>query len=572
VSYRVHPNFAKDDYKLDSSWLAVVDFGSGAEAEGRVLRRMTRLVMIVGGTALLVAMPREDYARLWAETQVAASRAYALINHHVVKPIRVAATSREDGGVISVPAPRPTIRPSLLDGEARQGLAAARMPELAPKRPRDGVGVAQDDPAAGDAAMSVKPLALRGDAGSRVPKPPAIVVAGDASEGEARSDATVPPAASAASVTSEQPGVHLPAAEPPAPGPTEVVAATAPDDAVQAADDQGAGEQAAAAAPPIPLAKPEVPPDKRPPVAAKLLFGAAKTAAPLAARSIGYYSRGCLAGGKALPVDGLAWQAMRLSRNRNWGHPNLIALIEQFAKEVQKEDGWPGLLVGDISQPRGGPMLTGHASHQVGLDADIWFTPMPGRRLSRRERENLSATSMIMGPTKVDPSAFTPRHVKVVKRAASYREVERILVHPAIKKALCEAAGSDRAWLGKVRPYFGHYYHFHIRLACPRGSANCRSQRPPSGADGCGKELDYWFRRLTTPPRPKPKVTKPRPPKPPITVADLPEECRVVLEAGGGPLAKDEAELVKTSIERSKKIIDISGEPRAKALARKAGQ
>ena len=46
----------------------------------------------------------------------------------------------------------------------------------------------------------------------------------------------------------------------------------------------------------------------------------------------------------------------------------------------------------------------------------------------------------------------------------------------------------------------------------------------------------------------------------------------MVLEAGGGPLAKDEAELVKTSIERSKKIIDISGEPRAKALARKAGR
>ncbi len=537
------------------------------------MRRMTRLVMIVGGTALLVAVPRDDYARLWAETQVAASRAYALINHHVIKPIRVAATSSEDGGVISVSAPRPTIRPSLLDGEARQGLAAARMPELAPKRPADDVGVAQDDPAAGDAVMPVQPLALRGDAASREPRPPpAVVVAEDASESVARSDGAVPPAASAASVTSEQPGVPLPAAEPPAPETTEVVAVTAPDDAVLAADDQGADEQAAAATPPIPLAKPEVPPDKRPPVAAKLLFGAAKTAAPLAARSIGYYSRGCLAGGKALPVDGPAWQAMRLSRNRNWGHPKLIALIEQFAKEVQKEEGWPGLLVGDISQPRGGPMLTGHASHQVGLDADIWFTPMPGRRLSRRERENLSATSMIMGPTKVDPSAFTPSHVKVVKRAASYREVERILVHPAIKKALCEAAGSDRAWLGKVRPYFGHYYHFHVRLACPRGSANCRSQRPPSGADGCGKELDYWFRRLTAPPRPKPKVTKPRPPKPPITVADLPQECRVILEAGGGPLAKDEAELVKTSIERSKKIIDISGEPRAKALARKAGR
>ena len=89
---------------------------------------------------------------------------------------------------------------------------------------------------------------------------------------------------------------------------------------------------------------------------AKELFGRAREPANLEARSIGFYSRGCLAGGEALPVNGEAWQVMRLSRNRNWGHPRLIALLERFATEVQKEDGWPGLLVGDISQPRGGPM------------------------------------------------------------------------------------------------------------------------------------------------------------------------------------------------------------------------
>ena len=86
---------------------------------------------------------------------------------------------------------------------------------------------------------------------------------------------------------------------------------------------------------------------------------------------------------------------MRLSRNRNWGHPELIALLERFAGEVKKNNEWPGLLVGDISQPRGGPMLTGHASHQVGLDADIWFTPMPDHTLTKQEREDLSATSML---------------------------------------------------------------------------------------------------------------------------------------------------------------------------------
>ncbi|HJU33155.1 MAG TPA: penicillin-insensitive murein endopeptidase, partial [Hyphomicrobiaceae bacterium] len=92
---------------------------------------------------------------------------------------------------------------------------------------------------------------------------------------------------------------------------------------------------------------------------AKLLFGAAKSPAPMGARAIGFYAKGCLAGATALPIDGPAWQAMRLSRNRNWGHPKLVALVEKLAVEAKAHDGWSGLLVGDLSQPRGGPMLTG---------------------------------------------------------------------------------------------------------------------------------------------------------------------------------------------------------------------
>src|SRR5436305_807672 len=111
-----------------------------------------------------------------------------------------------------------------------------------------------------------------------------------------------------------------------------------------------------------PLAHPE-----NPSTPAKELFGRQIAPAPLAARTIGFYSRGCLAGGQALPVNGPAWQVMRLSRNRNWGHPALLAFLERFAREVPKVSHWPGILVGDLSQPRGGPMLTGHASHQIGL-------------------------------------------------------------------------------------------------------------------------------------------------------------------------------------------------------------
>lgn len=278
--------------------------------------------------------------------------------------------------------------------------------------------------------------------------------------------------------------------------------------------------------------------EKPPPIPAKELFGAAKTPAPLAARAIGTYAKGCLAGGQAFPVDGPAWQAMRLSRNRNWGHPVLVALLERFANEVKKEDGWNGLLVGDLAQPRGGPMLTGHASHQIGLDADVWLTPMPDRRFTDKERETVEATSMLAADDiSVNLKVWTDGQVKIIKRAASYRLVERVLVHPAIKKALCEAAGTDRGWLSKVRPYWGHYYHFHVRIGCPSNSPSCASQAPVPGDDGCGKELEHWIKQVTPKkpgPAPKPSTTpvKPAKPKPQITMAQLPTECRTVLASG----------------------------------------
>ena len=223
---------------------------------------------------------------------------------------------------------------------------------------------------------------------------------------------------------------------------------------------------------------------------------------------------------------------MRLSRNRNWGHPELVGLVEKLATEAKARDGWPGLLVGDLSQPRGGPMLTGHASHQVGLDADIWLTPMPNRRLTEKEREELSATSMLAADkVSVDREIWKPEHMRLIKRAASYKSVERIFVHPAIKKALCEdtAKDSDRAWLSKVRPMWGHHYHFHVRIVCPPGSSNCEHQPAPGSEDGCGAEVDRWIALMKRPEKP---AGPPAPPKPGITLDQLPGECRAVLASG----------------------------------------
>lgn len=261
---------------------------------------------------------------------------------------------------------------------------------------------------------------------------------------------------------------------------------------------------------------------------AKNLFGAKDLPAATAPQSIGFYSKGCFAGGMAIATDGPTWQAMRLSRNRRWGHPAMIALIEKLSRDAVA-DGWPGLLLGDISQPRGGPMLTGHASHQIGLDADIWFTPMPDRRLSPAERETMSARSLVNEKThRVIDRLWTPAHEKLLKRAAGYPEVERILVNPGIKKKLCDTVGGDRAWLRKIRPFWGHDYHFHVRIGCQPGSPDCKRQEATPAGDGCDKSLAWWFTEEPWRPNQNPDAPKARDV---MTMAALPRACRAVLEA-----------------------------------------
>ena len=267
-----------------------------------------------------------------------------------------------------------------------------------------------------------------------------------------------------------------------------------------------------------------------PKLGAKELFGRKVLPAAMRTRVIGFYAKGCIAGAEALPINGESWQVMRLSRNRNWAHPDLVALLKRVADKAHKEAGWPGILVGDMSQPRGGPMLTGHASHQVGLDADIWLTPMPNRQLSRNEREEMSAIMMVRADRlDIDPNAWTPNHLAVIRAAAQEPSVQRIFVNAAIKKALCREAKGDRNWLSKVRPMYGHDYHFHLRIKCPPGSSECESQPEPSADEGCSAgDLAYWFKDSTIHPKP-PKV--PPKPKPPMTLAQLPAACRQILAA-----------------------------------------
>jgi penicillin-insensitive murein endopeptidase len=257
---------------------------------------------------------------------------------------------------------------------------------------------------------------------------------------------------------------------------------------------------------------------------AKELFARKSTPFPGPPRSIGGDFDGCLAGAVPLPVTGAAWQVMRPSRNRNWGHPQLIRYIERLAANA-RQVGWNGLLVGDMSQPRGGPMLSEHTSHQIGLDVDIWFVPMPDHVQSREERELGPATDMVAPNLRdINPRVWTHKHAALIRTAAQDPGVVRILVNAAIKKALCREAGADRTWLYKVRPWYGHAEHFHVQLTCPADSAECKPPARPQPSDGCGHELDFWFKESTLHP-------PPRKPRPVLTLAGLPPACKQIVKA-----------------------------------------
>jgi penicillin-insensitive murein endopeptidase len=295
-----------------------------------------------------------------------------------------------------------------------------------------------------------------------------------------------------------------------------------------AQDKKTAGAAKVKASPAHKPKKPAAPADPISQIPAKVLFGAKAAPAAMSPRPIGFYANGCLAGATALPINGRTWQVMRLSRNRNWGLPVLVRYLERTADKAAKV-GWPGLLVGDMSQPRGGPMVTGHASHQIGLDADIWFTPMPDHELTKQEREEWSAMNVVADNKKyLNPDKWTPAHAALIRTAAEDPEILRVFVNAAIKKELCQTAGSNRAWLSKIRPWWGHDDHLHIRLRCPAGVAECKGQDPPGAGDGCGKELDFWFSDAVLHPKPPKVASKPRPP---MTLAALPPACRQVLAA-----------------------------------------
>jgi penicillin-insensitive murein endopeptidase len=252
---------------------------------------------------------------------------------------------------------------------------------------------------------------------------------------------------------------------------------------------------------------------------AKALFGAVATPSVDPPAAIGGYARGCLAGGVRLPADGPGWQAMRLDRERQFGHPALVAFVERLAGTLVAA-GHPGLLVGDLAQPRGGPMTGDHRSHQSGLDVDLWYRPAPAEPYGRAARETVPALPVVRpGTRELDGERFAAfETARMLRAAARDPAVARLFVHPTIKRALCRRTEGERAWLRKVRPWWGHDHHVHVRLACPAGTGACVPQDPPPPGDGCDETLAWWFTD-------EPWAPSDAEPPAPLALGDLPARC-----------------------------------------------
>lgn len=212
-------------------------------------------------------------------------------------------------------------------------------------------------------------------------------------------------------------------------------------------------------------------------------------ATPGPARAIGQPGAGCVQGAVALPLRGPGWLVVHPERHREFGLPVLATYLRKLASRARLEH-WGLLGVGDLGQPRGGPLPSGHRSHQTGLDADVWYVS-PSLPISSGHA--LVAQAVVDLRTAKLLPAWNRGVARLIEAAASDAQVDRIFVHPAVKRALCRDNSRAGPWLQRVRPWWGHHDHFHVRLRCPDENLDCQAAQPLPAGSGCDASLNWWF-------------------------------------------------------------------------------
>ena len=208
---------------------------------------------------------------------------------------------------------------------------------------------------------------------------------------------------------------------------------------------------------------------------------------------VGAPAAGCLMESTKLPDHGPGFEKVRLSRKRSYGHPYLIKFIESFGVKSQTQKSG-SILVGDLGELHGGPMRSGHRSHQIGLDVDLWYWApkiAAKKTLTPSQREGLNPPSVLNSKKNGVGSKGWDRVPVLLKMASEDPNVDRVFVNFEVKKALCKTYKGE-AWMHKIRAWWGHDHHFHVRLKCPTDETQCVKQEEVPAGDGCDAGLDWW--------------------------------------------------------------------------------
>ena len=191
-------------------------------------------------------------------------------------------------------------------------------------------------------------------------------------------------------------------------------------------------------------------------LAARIALGLAMAAGSLQVQwhhstAVGSYGAGQLKDGVRLPAEGrtfFTWDpVLRRSPNRawrRWGSDRLVRVVLRVARDFRAaHPRAPRMAIGDISRPHGGDFgprfgYIGHASHQNGLDVDVYYPRADGREVA-------------------------PRGASQIDRARSQALVNRFL-----------AAGAEVIFVGpntgltgppdRVQALVHHDNHLHVRL------------------------------------------------------------------------------------------------------------
>lgn len=213
----------------------------------------------------------------------------------------------------------------------------------------------------------------------------------------------------------------------------------------------------------------------------------------ISAESFGKYTDGHIFKSVPLKRNAPGIQTMRPAMAKFYGHTELRDFIYKLGKQTINS-GNGQLMIGDLSHKDGGELI-GHASHQNGLDVDIWFyRPKDTITDLANDQRDSSKFPHFLNPATNEfyPNMWNTKLDNVLKMAASDSRVAKIFVNAGVKRRLCRIFPGEK-FLSKIRPWYRHHEHFHVRLKCPENSPSCENQPEIKSLDCSGDNIDWWF-------------------------------------------------------------------------------